>query len=82
MIEEDPNEKVGYHVGYEDEAINTTMCTEFQGTDGEVSCVYVIGLLGMATYQTHYSAMVNIVSNQTNTFLKAGKPIEAEMKEL
>ena len=49
MLEEDPNEKRGYHIGKDEETINTTMCNEFKNIlTGEVSCVYVVGVLGLA----------------------------------
>ena len=44
------------HIGSEAEKVDSDVCK--LASNGKLSCVYVLGVLGMAEYQTHYSIMV------------------------
>jgi hypothetical protein len=84
MLEDDPEEKTDMHIGSESEATNTTLCklpTNESARDSQVSCVFVVGVLGMAEYQTHYSVLLKVESEPHHTILKEGVPVFDEAAE-
>jgi hypothetical protein len=83
MIQYDPNEKVMEHVGSEVNEVNTSMCANGENFNktGEVSCVYVIGVIGTENYMTHYSVLVKVLEKLNHIILKEGRPITEEILE-
>lgn len=48
----------------------------------QVSCVYVVGIAGLANPLTHYSVMVKLNQKVDHTVLKEGMPVNEEILEL
>jgi len=82
MLAEDPNERKESHLGAEALATNTSMCRLPQATrDAQVSCVMVVGVIGLTEWTTHYSVNLKVESQPHHTILKEGIPAYDEMEE-
>jgi len=63
MFKADSDEKLQNHIGIDAEKTNPDICklpTSNSSRDAQVSCVYVIGVIGAANYSTHYSVMLKV----------------------
>jgi hypothetical protein len=47
----------------------------------QVSCVYVIGIIGAANYTTHYSVMMRVQEEERPVVMGESKAITGEIKE-
>ena len=87
MFAVDPEEKMSYGIGTEEEAPDSSICKvkhHERNEDGEEiltrkkmpPCVYVVGLAGLAPFKTHYSVLVEVTMNYTlHKELVEGKPL-------
>lgn len=63
MFKMNPDERQENHLGSETEKTNPDICKlppSNSSRDAQVSCVYVIGVIGAANYSTHYSVMLKV----------------------
>ena len=72
------------HLGAESEKTNTTMCKlgfewSLSKRVRQVSCVYVVGIIGLAPYTTHYSVLLKLNKKVEHTILAEGKPVNDEI---
>lgn len=83
MLAEDPNERKESHLGAEALATNTSMCRlpASAPRDAQVSCVMVVGVIGLSEWTTHYSVNLKVESVPHHTILKEGVPAYDEMEE-
>lgn len=91
LLEFDPEEKVMQHVGSEEESPDHGICStnkvldQYYGTrnDNTAPCIYVIGVLGLSNYTSHYSIMVELEDDSGKNHpvvLSEGTPQLAEIK--
>ena len=74
----DPNERKENHLGSEIARTNTTSCKMppiGSTRDAQVSCIFVVGILGMQSYQSHYSVLLKVQTEAHHTILKEGVPV-------
>lgn len=79
MFAPDPAEKVMAHVGAEQEKTNTSACklnSEWSlfNRDRQVSCAYIIGVVGLSPYTTHFSTLLKLNEEVKHVALREGKP--------
>lgn len=48
----------------------------------KVSCVYVVGVAGLATYTTHFSVLTKATEQVSHMILKEGEALHDEVLEL
>ena len=49
--------------------------------EAQVSCVYVVGVIGAAEYTTHYSVMLKVQEEEQPVVLTEGMPLVSELTE-
>lgn len=81
MTAEDPTERTEVHIGADTYEVDHDICNKGDASKGQVSCVYVIGILGMAQFETHFSTSVKIEGETEYTVMKEGKPVKDEIME-
>lgn len=83
--EDDPSEQQAVHIGSETEEIDHTICKLDESSSktrkGKVTCVYVIGIIGLADFETHYSVLAKTNKKEQYIALKEGVPVQQEMTE-
>ena len=86
MLAEDPEEQIQQHIGAESEKTDTSICKMPESTTSirnpQVTCVYAIGVIGLADFQSHFSVMVKIEKEAEHTLLREGVPAIDEIKEI
>lgn len=67
MLEYDPDEKLLRDIGSETDTPDPNMCSasrlQFGKTtvrSNQAPCIYVVGVIGLAKYTSHYSVMIEI----------------------
>eukprot|EP00347_Sterkiella_histriomuscorum_P004193 403361391 len=84
LAEDDPHEMIAQHMGSESEPVDSNIC-KLDSSDSkrgnQITCVYVIGIIGLAEFETHYSVMVKTNKEEEVQIMKEGSPIVGEMME-
>ena len=78
LVEEDPNEReILDHIGKESTKTDIDICKMEKPANKrapEVTCVWVVGIIGLAEYETHYSVLIKTNKPEEHTKLKQGAP--------
>ena len=84
MLTGDSEEKEEAHLGEESDKTDPEMCkmpSDKDSRSGQVSCVFVVGIVGLAPFQTHFSVMLKFNQEAHHTVMKEGVPLQGELPE-
>jgi hypothetical protein len=84
MLKGDSEEREEAHLGEESDKTDPEMCkmpSEKDSRTAQVSCVFVVGIVGLAPFQTHFSVMLKFNQEAHHTVMKEGVPLQGELPE-